>query len=134
MNTQAQGLGKQYIHYNPERTDYSITPEELTSLESAGSNFWKDICLVSGPLGLSCIINAIAATPSPFQLNLALFLNYLLGALGLVLAVVFGIAWGKSARRFTKIIRQIKEKPRMEVVPSTTNIGAIQVSPAQVKS
>lgn len=130
MTGEANAQSKQYLHYNPEWTDYSITPEELTHLQEAGSNLWKDICLVSAPVGLSCLINAIGATISPFKLDLPLFLNYLFGVVGLVLALIFGIAWSKSARRFTSLINQIKNKPKMEILPSTTNVGAITMAVA----
>lgn len=119
---------RQYIHYNPERTDYSLTTEELARLESAGSNLWKDVCLVSASLGVSCVINAIAGTPKPFVLSLALFLNYLFGALGVVLAVVFGIAWARSHKGFRTVVNQIKNKPKMEIVPSTTDVGALSAA------
>jgi hypothetical protein len=125
---------KQFLHYNLERTDYSIPPEELARLESAGSNLWKDICLISGPLGLSCIIYACAATSDPFKLNLALFLNYLFGVVGILLSIVFGIAWSKSYTQFSSIIDKIKNKPKMEIIPSTTNVGALAFAPPPDKN
>jgi hypothetical protein len=125
MTTNLPTASRQYIHYNPERTDYSVTIDELARLETAGSNFWKDLCLVCASLGVSCEINAIAGTPSPFVLSVPLFLNYLFGTLGIVLAVAFGIAWSKTYTGFGKIIEEIKNKPKMEIVPSTTNVGAL---------
>ncbi len=127
MNT-ISSSAKQFLHYNPDRTDYSLTPEELARLESAGSNLWKDFCLLSGSMGVPCVINAFALTPDPFNLTIVLFLNYLFGVLGVVLCVAFGIAWFKSARQFSSIIQQIKSKPKMEIIPSTTNIGSLSVS------
>lgn len=125
MTAHLPGGSRQYIHYNPERTDYSLTPEELARLESAGSNLWKDVCLVSASLGVSCGINAIAGTPTPFALSVSLFLNYLFGALGVVLAIVFGIAWTRTHTGFRAVVNEIKSKPRMEIVPSTTNVGPL---------
>jgi hypothetical protein len=127
MNAANQGA-KQYIYYDPERVDFSVTPEELTRLEAAGSNLWKDICLVCAPLGLSCLINAIAATTSPFKLDLSMFLNYLIGIVGIASAVVFAIAWRRSASQFSIIVAQIKSKPKMEIAPSTSNIGQIGIT------
>lgn len=129
MNFNAKGQARHYLHWNPERTDFTVTPEELSRLETAGSSLWKDVCLTTAPLGLSCLINAVADTSYPFKLTLALFLNYILGILGLVLAIIFGIAWRKSSRTFSRLIRQIKDKPRVEIVPTTTNVGSIQVAP-----
>jgi hypothetical protein len=129
MNQENPLSAKQFLHYNLDRTDFSITPEELARLESAGSNLWKDICLVSGPLGLSCAINASASTPDPFQLSLSLFLNYLFGAVGILFSIAFGIAWKRCARQFSTIIEEIKNKPKMQIVPSTTNVGALAFTP-----
>ena len=131
MNTFVQGTTKQYIHYNPERTDYSVTPEEIARLEAAGDNLWKDLCLIFGPLGISCLINAIATTPKPFNLDVALFLNYMFAAIGILLALSFGEAWRRTAGEFSQVIQQIKSKPRMEITPSTTNIGSLEVTPMQ---
>lgn len=122
---------RQYLHYNPDRTDYSLTADELARLESAGSNLWKDVCLVSASLGVSCVINAIAGTPTPFTLSAALFLNYLFGVLGLVLAIIFGVAWGKTHKGFHEIVGEIKKKPKMEILPSTTDVGALQSASLQ---
>lgn len=116
----------QFIHYNPERTDYSLTPDELARLESAGSNLWKDVCLVSTSLGVPCFINAVAGTPDPFKLSVALFLNYLIGALGLALAVIFGFAWLRTHKAFGTIVSEIKKKPKMQLFPSLTDVGAMQ--------
>jgi hypothetical protein len=116
--------GRQYIHYNPDRTDYSVSTDELTRLESAGSNLWKDVCLVSGPLGLSCLINALAATKDPFKLTISLFLNYLFGVLGIILAVVFAVAWHKSHKTFSQLISDIKQKPKIQIdFPGTVDVG-----------
>lgn len=129
MTETVTSMGKQFIHYNPERTDYSVTAEEIARIETSGANLWKDMCLVSGPLGTSCLINAIIATPAPFKLSLGLFLNYLLGCLGVCLCIVFAIAWYKTAGQLNAVIRQIKEKPKMEIIPSTTNIGSLETTP-----
>ncbi|MGD0264747.1 MAG: hypothetical protein ABSD47_07290 [Candidatus Methylomirabilota bacterium] len=126
MTPGIQGGGRQYIHYDPDRTDYSITPEELATLESANSNIWKEVCLVCGPLGLSCLLNALASTKEPFTLTLSLFLNYLFGILGVGLAIVFGIAWCRSRKTFRRIIEGIKKKPKMQVtLPNAVVVGSL---------
>lgn len=116
---------RQYIHYNPERTDYSVTPEELTQIESSGSNLWKDVCLVSAPLSISCLINAIANVPDPFKVSVSLFLNSLVGSIAVLATAVFGIAWHRTRTIQKSIFDKIKEKPKMEIIPNTTDIGAI---------
>lgn len=126
MSTQHVAPGKQYIHYDPDRVDYSVTGEELARLESAGSNLWKDACLVCAPVGLSCLINAVANTTTPFVLSVGVFLNYLFGILGLALAVVFSIAWNRSHKGFKAVIEAIQQKPKMQIsVPATVDVGSL---------
>lgn len=118
--------GRQYIHYDPDRVDYSATGEELARLESAGSNLWKDACLVCAPFGVSCLVNAIASTNAPFTLSLSLFLNYLFGLVGLALTVVFGIAWFRTHKTLGGIINAIKQKPKMQIsIPTTVDVGSL---------
>ena len=64
-----------YICYDAEKLDYSITDAEIRNLKAAGQNQWKDFFLVSLPFGIPCIINAIHDTPEPFILTYALFLT-----------------------------------------------------------
>jgi hypothetical protein len=126
MSAEHVTTARQYIHYNPDRVDYSVTGEELARLESAGANLWKDACLVCTPVGLSCLINAVASTGTPFVLSVGLFLNYLFGVLGVALAVVFGIAWYQSHQRFKGVIEAIQKKPKMQIsVPATVDVGSL---------
>jgi hypothetical protein len=109
-NQQTGGTGS-FIRYNPQRVDYSISESELNNLREAGSNQWKDFSLVSISLGIPCLINAIHDTPEPFKLTLALFLNYFIGILGLVLGLVFCILYLKTRKNFNSILNAIKNKP-----------------------
>ena len=88
---------------------------------------WKDFCLVSASVGISTILNAIAATTSQedFSLTLSLFLNYLFGIVGVTLAVCFGIAWYKSHKSDVKVLAAIMSKPKMEIGASTLEIGPL---------
>jgi hypothetical protein len=116
MDTTIQtAVAKTFIRYNPERTDYTVSEQELHALQAASQNYWKDICLVSVSVGIPCIINAIAGTAEPFKLTLGLFFNYLFGGLGVILSIVFAIAWRKSRTDTRNIIAGIKSKPRFEV-------------------
>jgi hypothetical protein len=117
--------GKRFIHYDPDRTDYAVSEEELVSLQSAGSNLWKDVVLVLGGLGIPSLINAIHDTTEPFLLSAALFLNYFVGVLSILLAFIFGIPWYRSSGQTKSIIERIKAKPRHELTPSATNVGAL---------
>ncbi|MBM3300633.1 MAG: hypothetical protein FJY85_11830 [Deltaproteobacteria bacterium] len=121
---------RSYIHYDPERTDYSLTGEELKELREGGQNLWKDVCLVAVSVGIPCLINAIAETiqQSSFALTLSMFLNYLVGVLGLALGVVFSIAWRRSHRSLQSLIDAIKHKPKMQIVPDVVNVGALPIA------
>lgn len=124
---------RSFIHYDPERTDYSVTGEELEKLYQGGQNLWKEICLVSISVGVPTLVNAIAQTTdqAEFHLTLSLFLNYLFGVLGITLAIVFGIAWRRSHQHISAIVEAIKGKPRMEITPSMLNVGQI-VGPGEM--
>ncbi len=132
MSSQGQSDFKQFLFYDPIRVDYSVTPQELVQIESASSNLWKDVALVSAPLGISCLINAISGTTEPFELSFSLFLNYLFGVIGIGTALVFSIAWHKTNQQFSNLLKVIKDKPKQEIVippgPGTVMIGAMQSS------
>jgi hypothetical protein len=119
------GSGKKYLHYDSDRVDYAVNEEELILLEEASSNLWKDICLVSGSLGIPALINAIHDTPIPLVVDWALFLNYLVGIIGILFAIIFAVIWRKSSGKAKKIITKIKSKPKYEIPPETINVGAL---------
>jgi hypothetical protein len=124
--------GKRFIHYDPDRTDYAISDEELVLLQSAGLNLWKDAFLVLVGLGVPSLVNTIHDTPDPFLLSAALFLNYFVGFVSIFLAFIFGIAWYRSSGQTKSIIERIKAKPRHEISPSATNVGALISQPIGV--
>lgn len=132
MDNQSLPTPKSLIHYDPERIDYSVTDGELEQLSKGNTTLWKDFCLFCLALGVPCLINAIAATSlTAFVLSLSLFLNYLFGVVGIILSIAFGIAWKKTHKGTTDLITVIKNKPKFELNPSTTNIGALQTRPVQ---
>ncbi|MDA2929324.1 hypothetical protein MYX84_05150 [Acidobacteria bacterium AH-259-O06] len=118
---------RSYIHWNPDRTEYSLTEEELDKVHHGGQSIWKDFCLVSTSVGISTMLNAIATTMSQedFSLTLSLFLNYLFGVVGVILAICFGIAWYKSHKSVGKVLVAIKNKPKMEIGASTLQVGPL---------
>ena len=48
-----------YIHYDPNRIDYSLSEEELQNLANAGQNSWKDFCIFCFAVGIPCTINGV---------------------------------------------------------------------------
>jgi hypothetical protein len=88
-------------------------------------------------LGIPCLINALHDTTSPFVLDLSLFLNYLLGVLGIILASIYGIQWYKTHLSIDELIDSVKKKPRLEVtLADTRSSGEPQIAvapPAQTQ-
>lgn len=121
---------RSYIHWDPERVDYSVTPEELEKLREGGRSIWKDVCLVSVSLGIPCLINAVAETTRQvsFSLTFSMFLNYLTGVLGLAFGLIFGIAWRRSHQSLGAVVDAIKQKPKMEILPEAVDVGELHLA------
>jgi len=101
-----------YIHYDPVRTDYTVTEQELTMLRAAGQNSGKDLFLVFVSLAVPCLVNAFGGdTPSRFSLTRALFLNYVVGFVCLAAAVVCLVMWLKTRTSLGAIEDAIRQKP-----------------------
>jgi hypothetical protein len=117
-----------FIHYEPVRTDYTISEAELEKLRKGEQPLWKDIVLVTIPLAISTLVNAVVETGQrpDFQVTLPLFLNYVTGILSLMLAVIFSIAWYRARQEFASVIEAIKAKPRFEVPPGVFDLGSLQ--------
>ena len=131
MSASSKALSpRSYLHYDPERVDYAVSGEELEQLCQARQNLWKDVCLVLLPLGIACLLNAVADTQIPLKLDLALFLNYLFGVLGLILGLVFGVAWRRSDQDFRSLVAGIREKPKVELA-SAEDFTALSLFDAQ---
>lgn len=116
-----------YIHHDPDRTCYSVTEDELNNIVEKSQPLWKDICIASLFFGLPTFINAIAETANQTtpQFTWSLFLNYIFGFLGLLFTVIFGIAWRRAYKGTKDLVEKIKAKPKLELNPSTSNIGPL---------
>ncbi len=114
-----KALAKNYIHYDPSRTDYSINSFELKLIEQTGSSIWKDVFLACLGLGVPCIINAIneySSLPADSKSFTAdIFLNSLFGGFSVVLGIISLIVWQKSKTSFKTVIAGIKNKPKYEM-------------------
>lgn len=121
-----------YIHYNPERVDFSATDSELEQLCRSGHNSWKDFTIACGGVGVPCILNAITIyqAQSQFAATLAFTLNLVVGLVGVVLSVAFGIMWYRTAADVASIVTVIKAKPRIPFQPpGVSNIGQLPSPP-----
>ncbi len=120
MTLPQSGNSQSFIHYETERSDYSLTKDELNELSEYGKSSWKDFCLVSISLGIPCLINAIAQTQKPFTLTFSIFANYLIGFIGIGFSIFFGIIWKKENKNKNELIEKIQNKPKIPISISTT--------------
>jgi hypothetical protein len=108
--------GGHFICINLERVDYSVSEHELLSLMNSSQNSWKDFCIASAGVGIPCVINAVVGIKrAPFEIDVSLFLNTLFGIIGVVLAIVFGILWKRTATNVAAIMEAIKNKPKLRL-------------------
>lgn len=108
-------LQRNFIHYDPERIDYTVNSNELELLQSAGSSLWKDIFLATLGLGIPSLINAFCdfiKLSKNEQPGLDIFINSLIGGISLCLCIICLIFWRKTTKNFNKIIESIRNKPK----------------------
>ena len=113
-----QALNKDYIHYEPTRTDYSVNSMELELIEQTGSSIWKDVFLASLGIAIPSFVNGISGfctLPQNEKVSVPIFMNFLFGSVGLILAVISLVVWQTNKKNFAAIIKRIKEKPKFEV-------------------
>ncbi len=125
MNASSQKI---FMHYDPEIVCYSLTKEELSNIKNVSQNNWKDFSIACFCVGIPCSINAFseAYKPGQFQVTLSFNLNLVFGILGVVLGIVFLITWLSTKSSIDEIIKGIKNKPKMEIIPQVSNIGKIE--------
>ncbi|MBI2474002.1 hypothetical protein HYV70_05625 [Candidatus Uhrbacteria bacterium] len=117
-----------YIHHDPDRILYSLSEDELENLSNQAQSLWKDVCLVSFSVGIPTVINAIAelSNQETFQITITIFLNILIGIMGIALGIVFAIAWHRSHKSIKNVMDNIKARPKIELNPTTSNVGALE--------
>lgn len=119
---------KSYIHYDPERVDYSLNKDELENIRHASQNNWKEFSIACLAVGVPCVINAISEIfrQETFKVTLSFNLNLVVGIIGIVLGIAFLRAWQKTKKNLDEIIKTIKDKPKFEFTADTTNIGEME--------
>jgi hypothetical protein len=100
------------IRYNLIREDFAVSEDELTMLKDYAQNHWKEFMIGSFSIGIPCGVNALANLQQPFA---PLFLNSLVGAVGIILGVAFLIAWQKTLTKLDDIFARIRAKPPIPV-------------------
>lgn len=115
INNLNRSFQESYIHYNPNRVDYTINDQELNSLEDGGSNFWKDIFFVNIGICIPTLLNAYFNYTKSQNWNNEIFFNSLVGFLTLVLSILSSILWIKTNKKISKLIKEIKNRPRYRI-------------------
>ena len=112
-----KNLQQSYIHYNPDRVDYTINNLELDLLESTGSSIWKDFFIASFALAVPTIINGYSSYNKMTEkiFTTEIFLNSLIGGVCLIVAIICFIVWRTNRKSLKNTINQIKEKPKYKL-------------------
>ena len=116
-----------YIHYDPERIDYSLSLVELENIANAGQNTWKDFCIFCFAVGIPCTINAMVEVGKQevFVPTLSFNINLVVGIIGIIIGIAFAFAWKKSSVTVSNLLEKIKNKPKVPISPSFMNVGAL---------
>jgi len=111
-------LQESFIHYDPNRVDYTINNIELDLLEQSGNSIWKDVFLSTLGLGLPSLLNGysdyckIKPTES---LTSEIFFNFLIAGICLSLCLICFLVWQTNKKSVRKLIEQIKNKPKYKL-------------------
>ena len=124
---------RSYIHYDPERIDYSVSKDELQRLRNCSQSNWKDFGVACLAVGLPCVINAIseARGMAQFAPTLSFVLNLVVGIVGIALGIAFVVAWQRTKDDVDAIVTEIKNKPKIDITPSMVDLGAMAENPSQ---
>jgi hypothetical protein len=108
-------LQKSYIHYDPNRIDYTINNLELELLEQTGNSIWKDVFLATLGIGIPSLINGFIdynKLTGDTKLTMDIFVNLLVASVALILSIICLIVWQKNKKNFNKLIYTIRNKPK----------------------
>jgi len=118
-------LSTNFIRYNPERVDFTLTGEELEQLKNSMQNSWKDFFIACLAVGFPCLINAISEVnqQTVFTATLSFNLNLVFGTLGIILGIIFLIVWQKTKTNSDLLIEKIINKPKISINTSGIDLG-----------
>lgn len=117
-----RNLQESYIHYDPNRVDYTISNLEFDLLQQNGDSIWKDIFLATLGLGIPTLLNGYndyCKLKLNENLTKEIFMNFLIAGISISLSIICLIVWQKNKKSFAKIIEQIKNKPKYKL-PGTS--------------
>lgn len=112
------------LHYQLERDEYVLTDEELSKLENGIKTPYRDICLTTAGVCIPSIVNASGYIKDPFVWSLPLFFNAMIGGICFLGAFVLGILWFNNRNTVGKIIKEIRNKPKIDLQVVSTGASA----------
>lgn len=115
-----RGLEESYIHYNPNRTDYSINDYELNELKNCSNNIWKDVFIAALGLLIPSLINGFAGIADKFDGSFPtiIFINFLIAGVCFFMGLISLVLWRKQTKSAASIISTIKNKPKYKLPKS----------------
>ncbi len=143
---------KWFVHADPERADFLLSPHELDELVTCSDNIWKDVFIACLGVGIPCAINALSELsaqnaqilkdaaqiaaqtaagvtgqqPHGLTITPGLFANAVFGAVGVVLGIIFGIAWFRTKTSVATLVQRIRSKPKVELSVSVIDVGRLE--------
>lgn len=119
-----RNLQESYIHYNPNRVDYTISDLEINMLEQTGNNIWKDAFLATFGLGVPTLLNgffSLSKLTEQQSITIEIFINLLIGGISTGICIICLIVWQTNSKKFSSVIEDIKNKPRYRIPQQNTS-------------
>jgi hypothetical protein len=95
---------------------FELENGDFEQIRQAGQSIWKDLCLLSVPLAIPCVLNVAGEvhSQSAFSPTLSIFFNSLFGGVGFVLSLLSGFMWFKTYKSLDSTIERIKTERRTQ--------------------
>jgi hypothetical protein len=117
-------LQQSFIHYDPNRVDYTINNYELDILAKSGNSIWKDTFIAAFGLGIPTALNGLSIYSKLTKedtLGADIFFNFLFAGISISLGIICFFIWKKNSKSFKGIIDQIKNKPKYRIPSKQDN-------------
>jgi hypothetical protein len=111
-------LSQSYIHYDPNRVDYTINEAELNQLENIGNSVWKEVFFATLGLWIPTLINAVVTQnklPTKEPINTEIIINYIVAFSSLIICILSVFIWRSTNKKKENVINQIKNKPKFSL-------------------
>ena len=105
-----------FIHYQPDRVDYTIDESELKELSNIGASTSKDISFGTLGVAIPTIVNGLVTySKENGTISLEVLVNFIVGSATLALGVYTYYKWRKELTDMKDIISKIKSKPQFRL-------------------